>query len=209
MELGSLPVKVSIEGDPPREPDVEDISCLLLENATDASGQIRGPGATARAHLWRSLQEGSLYLRAGFLVFLVFLAIVDDVPPRPPAWATLVLVVIVVEFAIETVVRIERSVEWSRALPQHLARLPPAGTRIQVTKDGVTIGPTRTPWQSLRLEAAVLRKFWVWRRFQPWRCRVDCLRLATLDGPVVLDPVAIESGQTIVDTVWRRLGMPT
>jgi hypothetical protein len=208
MELGSLPVKVSIEGDPPREPDVEDISCLLLENATDASGQIRGPGATARAHLWRSLREGSFYSRAGFLAFVVLLSIAD-VPPRPPAWAILVFVVLVIDLAIEVVVRIERSVAWSRALAQYLAALPPAGTRIQVTKDGITIGPAHTPWQSLRLEEAVLRKFWIWRRFWPWRCRVDRLRLGTLDGSVVLDPVAIEAGQTIVDTIWRRLGMPT
>jgi len=115
----------------------------------------------------------------------------------------------VIMVAIEAAVRIGRIVAWRRAGAQHLAALPPAGTRVQVTdKGGLTIGPTQTPWQSLRLEAAGLRRFEVATYYARKRCRVDCLKLATPDGPVVLDPIAIEAGQTIVDTIWRRLGLP-
>ena len=207
MEDRSIPMKVSINGRPPRDLEVMTVSYLRLETAADTSGRIRDAGATARAYLWRSLREGAFYWLLGFFAFAVLLMIAD-VPPRPGGWEVLLIVASVIWLAIEAVVRIGRGVGWYRALPQFMAQLPPRGTRIQVTEDGVTIGPTHTPWQSLRLEAAGLREFYA-PNFSRWRSRVDRLRLATRDGSVVLDPVAIESGQTIVDTIWRRLGLPT
>lgn len=206
--MESRSISVSTNGNPPRDLDVESISVLRLETATEASGRILGPGATARAHLWRSLREGSFYWRVGFLAFAVFL-LIADVPPRPKPWDALLFMAFLIWVLIEAVVRIERSVAWSRAVAQHLAALPPAGTRVQVTDEGgLTVGSTVTPWQSLRIEEARLRKFYVWTNFERRRSRVDRLKLATLDGSVVLDPIAIESGQTIVDTIWRRLEMP-
>jgi hypothetical protein len=204
-----MTVKVSINGRPPQELDVDVTSLLGLEMAADASGRIRDPDGTARAHLWRSLREGSFYWRVGFLAFAVII-LLAEVPPRPKPWDALLFVGFVIVVLIEAVVRIERSVEWSRAMAQHLAPLPPPGTRVEVTDTGgLTVGATHTPWQSLRLEEAALRRFYVWTNFARTRFRVDRLKLATLDGSVVLDPIAIESGQRIVDTIWRRLGMPT
>jgi hypothetical protein len=206
MELGSLPVKVSINGRPPRDLEARTIAYLLVETAADTSGQIRDAGATARAYLWRSLREGAFYWLLGGSAFVVLL-LIADVPPRPTGWAIVLFVAFAIGLPIGAAVRIGRGVEWYRALAQYLAPLPPAGTRIQVTEDGVTIGPTHTPWQSLRLEEAGLREFYA-PNFYRWRARVDRLKLATRDGSVVLDPIAIESGQAIVDTIWRRLGMP-
>ncbi len=204
---GAITVKVSINGEPSRELDEYTASLLRLEIAADASGQIRDARATARAHLWRSLRESSFWWRVGFLAFAIFI-LLADVPPRPKPWDALLFLVVVIVVLIEAVVRIGRSVAWSGAVAEHLAPLPPTGTRVQITKNGLTIGPTLTPWHSLRLEAARLRRFYIWTNFARRRCRVDRLTLATLGGPVVLDPIAIVAGQTIVDTIWRRLDLP-
>jgi hypothetical protein len=205
---GPVRVKVSINGGPPQELDEAVTSCLGLDVAAEASGRIRDLGATARAHLWRSLREGSFLWRVGVLAFAVII-LLADVPPRPKPWDAVLFLVLVIIVSIEAAVRIERNVEWRRAGAQHLAALPPPGTRVEVTDTGgLTIGPTQTPWQSLRLEDAALRRFEVATYYARKRCRVDRLKLATLDGSVVLDPIAIESGQTIVDTIWRRLGTP-
>lgn len=197
-------MQASIDGGPPRELDEDVTSLLWLNVAAEASGRVRDSGATARAHLWRSLREGSLLWRAGFVAFAVII-LLAGVPPPPKPWEALLFVAFVIAVAIEAAVRIGRSVAWSKDLPQHLAALPPAGTQVRVGKDGFTIGAARTPWHELRLEDAALRGFSVATNYQRKRYRVDHLRLATRDGSVTLDPIAIDAGQTIVDTIWQAL----
>ena len=55
------------------------------------------------------------------------------------------------------------------------------------------------------IEAVGLRKLTVSINFYRTRYRVDRLTLGTHGGSAVLDPIAIERGQTIVDTIWRHL----
>lgn len=67
------------------------------------------------------------------------------------------------------------------------------------------VGAARTPWDALRIEELALRGFTVSTNCYRTRYRVDRMTLATASGSVVLDPIAIEQGQAIVDTIWRRL----
>src|SRR4029077_16300926 len=112
---------------------------------------------------------------------------------------------VAVGVALEAAVRIGLGAEWRSDIAAHLAALPPPGTPVQVAEEGgLTLGPTHTPWDVLRLEEVVLRRFTIATGFYRRRFRVDRMRLTTADGSVVLDPIAIEGGQPIVDTIWRH-----
>jgi hypothetical protein len=197
-------MKASINGGAPRDLDDTVASCLTLDAASEASGRIRDGAAVARAHLWRSLREGWLIFDVSMVAGLIFLA--WAAVPRAKPWEVLLVIAFAAYAAIRVAIRTAHSMEWSRGIAQRLAALPSSGTLVQVADEsGLTVGTTQTPWDELRMEAVALRMFSIPTNFDRTRYRVDGMTLATRGGSVVLDPIAIERGQTIVDTIWRRL----
>jgi hypothetical protein len=197
-------MKASINGDAPRELDDTVASCLRLDAAPQASGRIRDGAAVARAQLWRSLSEGWLIFDVSLVAGMILIASAGAPPVKP--WEVLLIIAFAAYAAIRAAIRIAHSLEWSRGIAQHLAPLPPPGTLVQVAgESGLTVGTTQTPWDALRIEAVELRMFSVPTNFYRTRYRVDRMTLATPAGTVVLDPIAIERGQAIVDTIWRHL----
>jgi hypothetical protein len=197
-------MKASINGDAPRELDDTVASCLRLDAAPQVTGRIRDGAAVARAHLWRSLREGWLIFDVSLVAGLILIAPAGSPPVKP--WEVLLIIAFAAYAAIRVSIRVAHSMEWSRGIAQHLAPLPPPGTLVQAAEEsGLRVGTTQTPWDALRIEAVALRMFSIPTNFYRTRYRVDRMTLATSGGSVVLDPVAIERGQAIVDTIWRRL----
>lgn len=91
---------------------------------------------------------------------------------------------------------------WDRRLAERVAALPPAGTRIRVDADGVTLGARRAEWSGLNIGEIELTEQ---NNENDSTITVDRLVLTAAAGPIVLDRHLMQNGGAVVESAYGKL----
>lgn len=91
---------------------------------------------------------------------------------------------------------------WDRRLAERIAALPPAGTRVHVDADGVSVGVRRAEWSGLGIGEIELSEQ---TSENDSTITVDRLVLTAAAGPIVLDRHLMQNGGAIVESAYRKL----
>ena len=184
-----------VDGQPERVSLSEIRDQIDLSAATDALGTTLSAADARRAAIRRLIAQPRL----------VVLAIVLAVGPivvlvREGIHAGL-FGVVMFTLAGLALLALYLGLHWPAVPAPAFAALPPAGTRVRVSRDGLTVADRTAPWDAVHLYAAGLRR----RGRYVTTYVIEHLKLAAGGETIVLSAGAVTNGQQIVDTIFERL----
>ena len=120
----------------------------------------------------------------------------------PDFWIQSIMIAVIF-LAIALSVRFASLWNWREKVRHEWSAMPAGGASIEANSERLTVGATALPWADIRLDGAKLEYLWT-PRINP-KYRVLQLRLATPQGPLVLDVALIRNGREVIDTICGYL----
>jgi len=198
-------MKITINGKPRDRLSAGDLRVIRLKAAAaEAEGAVLPPDEASRGY--RAATARGFTIMGGFGVLLGLAILGGGLWVAQPA--DRIAVILTGTAAAVAVVggarwRYKRALAtWDRRLAERVAALPPAGTRVRVDADGVSLGTRRADWPALGIGEIELTEQ---TSENDSTITVDRLVLASTAGSIVLDRHLMQNGGAIVETVYRRL----